>query len=105
MLQMRHMEQGSTGNLKINLFAKTTNIQRINLLDPLIAILLDVGKRSHEFFKTGLVASYEQRRAAYEVLRQTVLTNSKPIVKGIRVANPVRGTARNRAPRATPEIP
>jgi hypothetical protein len=77
MLQVRHMEEDGAGNLKINLFGRTTNIQRINLLDPLVAILLDAGKRTHELFKTGLAQVYEQRRAAFDQFRRKVQANSR----------------------------
>ena len=73
------MEEDGAGNLKINLFGRTTNIQRINSLDPLVAILLDAGKRIHEFFKTGLAQLYEQRRAAFDEFRRKVQANSRPV--------------------------
>jgi hypothetical protein len=75
MLQIRHLEEDSTGNLKINLFALTTNIQRINFLDPLVAILLDVGKKTHEFFRTGLARRYDERRAKFDEFRRKVEAN------------------------------
>jgi hypothetical protein len=78
MLQIRHLEDDGSGNLKINLFAPTTNIQRINFLDPLVAILLDAGKKAHAFFETGLEPLYEQRRAAFDEFRRKVEANSHP---------------------------
>ena len=77
MLQIRHLEDDGAGNLKINLFAPTNNLQRINFLDPLVAILLDVGKKTHTFFATGLAPLYEQRLAAFDKFRRTVEANSR----------------------------
>jgi hypothetical protein len=80
MLQVRHLEEDGTGNLKINLFAPTTNLQRINFLDPLVAILLDVGSKTHAFFRTGLAQLYEQRRAAFDKFRRGVEAHSRPMI-------------------------
>jgi hypothetical protein len=86
MLQIRHLEEDDKGNLKINLFAKTTNIQLINLLDPLVAILLDVGKKTHEFFQTGLAPLYDQRRVAFDEFRKNVEANSILVPSGNRLS-------------------